>query len=163
MRTVYMVLFLVIAAWSDVLPNGSTYYVRDIHISNSSQFPQYVLIDSLYSLVYQESSNLIVHDDVALQHIGAIPEEKYLFVVTRSLFDTHGGLEAIDFDQLRTKHLEMKAPFPKAGYVVTDDNCSVTKDAYYYRIESINDANITFKLQKRILTDSEGATQTINY
>ena len=164
MKAISVILLLLTLAWCDDLPEGSTIYVRDIYLVNTAQFSKYIFIDSLRSLIYNESYNKLVEDNVSLKHhMGSMPATKYFFVVKKSYFDEHGGLDGIDFNALEERHPEMKAPFPEAGDVIVDGNCSVKKDAYYYEIESFNDTNMTFKLQQRVLTDNEGKTEVIRY
>ncbi len=160
MKKLLIILVLLINLWSDGLPPEGYHEIeRHTFISNASDYSDYVLIGYAHLLTGDYPKPYLVENDVAL-YKGYKFNTLYIFVMSRELFDTQGGLEGINFEGLLEKN--KYSPFPSEIYIV-DDNCSVLQDDYYYKIESIDDANIAFKLQKRILTDKEGERKVITY
>jgi len=162
MKKLLILSLLMFKLWGDLPPPEGYHFVeRKSVITNVSHYPNHVVIGYIAGDLVGSPRSYLVEDNVALAR-GYKFDPFYIIVMSRELFDTYGGLEAINFDALRKAKGNLYSPFPYE-WDTADDNCSVTKDTYYYRIESINDSNTTFELQKRILTDRDGATQTITY
>jgi hypothetical protein len=160
MKTLFVLFILILNLWSDTLPPEGYHYVsRKTYITNVSQYSNYVLIGYADLLTGDYPKPYLIENDVAL-YKGYKFNTLYIYAMSRELFDAHGGLEGIDLEGLSKK--SQYSPFPSDIYIV-DDNCSVLQDDYYYDIESIDDANIVFKLQQRIITDKEGETKVIHY
>ncbi len=174
MKKLFVFFVLILNLWGDTLPPEGFHYVsRKTHISNVSQYSNYVLIGYVKVISGEVESKYLIEDNVALDR-GYKFNSFYIFAMTHELFEASGGLDNIDFETLAEQNGDCNTytaqpaegnkcyPFPYE-YYTSDDNCSVVHDDYYYEIESIDDANVTFKLQKRVLTDDNGHTQTINY
>ncbi len=160
MKKMLILFLLIFTLWGDLPPPEGFHYIdRSTFITNVSEHSKYVFVGYLYRM---DEHQYLIEDNTALR-LGTSLDTGLLFIIKRAFFDAYGGLEGINFDALaRQKEDVMFFPFPFPQNIA-DDNCNVTKDDYYYEIEEVDDSNITFKLQKRILTDSEGVTQTITY
>ncbi len=174
MKKLFVFFVLILNLWSDTLPPEGYHYVsRKTHITNVSQYSNYVLIGYVEAISGGVESTYLIEDNASLDR-GYKFNPFYIFAMTRELFEAGGGLDGIDFETLAEQNGDCNTfivdsaegdkcyPFPYELYIL-DDNCTVAKDDYYYAIESIDDANVTFALQKRVLTDDEGNTQEITY
>ncbi len=174
MRAVFITVLVVYNVIAHAFTTDELHYVvPETIITNVTQYPDYVLIGLEYSAVFPDPEPFVfverIEENVSL---GPFFYYDYLLVMPLELFDTYGGLDGIDFEALAEQNGSCNTdetwqktdnkclPFYIQHYLV-EDNCTVYHDKYYYEIKSISDDGITFKLQKRVLTDNDGEMQQI--